>query len=406
MRLSLAITLLLMLAIPALGGPPEPPGVPELPDLERIARDVERAGLPIDSAKLDEMEKKLREVDIRMRDVDAQTAKLDEFIKNLQDSIKINEIIIGDDSIIITLDNDSVLSFGGIKAGPRVVVGIGDDDMVGFGSKMTIDEGRIVNGDAVNFFGDIVVNGTVTGGVLTFGGNIYVGSTGEVKQSAVAVFGKVKKEPGGQIANLHIGLRESRPGPHESSSTSAYRIMAIVFLIIYFVWLALSATFSSLLRKNVIKIAEHIEAHPVKSFFLGYLSYALVFVLFIALIISLLGIPLAFLGVPLLLLVSMILSTTAISNLIGARVLHTDQITHQTFLYGTLAFSAIPGLLFLFQLITGSLVLMVFSWILIGLFVFLVVPLGLGAVLSSRFGTRDPKVLLSSPAPPSAPSAQ
>jgi MFS family permease len=172
------------------------------------------------------------------------------------------------------------------------------------------------------------------------------------------------------------------------------------------VWLALAATFSSLLRKNVLRITEHIRLRPWKSFFMGYLAYLLALALVIALTISVLGIPLAILGMPLLLLGAMILATAALSNMIGARVLRTDQISHRTFLYGTLALSALPGMLFLLQLITGSLVLMIFSWILIGIFIFLIVPLGLGAVLSSRFGTRDPKIPPPAPAPQLAPQVQ
>ena len=121
---------------------------------------------------------------------------------------------------------------------------------------------------------------------------------------------------------------------------------------------------------------------------MGYLAYVIVFAAIIALIIIIIGIPLALVGVPLLFLASMILAETTISNIIGQRVSKNHEITLKNYIYGTLILSGLPGLLFFLQFITGSLVLMIFSWILIGLFIFGIIPLGLGAVLATRFGTR------------------
>jgi hypothetical protein len=399
MKNSLLAVLLSLLVTPAFGGPPEPPAAPEIPpvpDTKRIEHDLERLREEFDTTRMRELEESLNDVEIPMRDMDKRMAELHELFKSLHDSLFINDINIGGDSITIVLSNDSILIFNNLKRIPSARGG--NNDIVGFGSGTTIEEGRFIDGDVVQFFGDVTVKGMVSGGVLTIFGNIYVSSTGYIEQSAVAIFGKVKKEPGGRISNLHIDFDEARWGPRESSAANTYRIMALVFLIIFFVWLALSATFSSLLRKNIARISEHIKLRPWKSFFMGYLAYLLVFALFVALIISIFGIPLALLGVPLLLLGAMILSTSALNNLIGARIMHTDEISHRTFLYGTLVTAIIPGLLFLLQLITGSLVLMIFSWILFGIFIFLVIPIGLGAVLSSRFGTRDPK-----PPPSAAP---
>jgi hypothetical protein len=408
MRFLLPISLILVLVLPTLGGPPEPPGVPptpEIPDAEELARALDRVGENLDTAKMREMEENLRKVQRNMGDVDIKIAELDKMLQRFGDSVEINDIRIGDDSIVIVLDNDSVIAFGDLRKNPHVV-GIGKDDLVGFGSKMTIDEGRIVDGDAVNFFGDILVLGTVTGGVLTFGGDIYVSSTGRIDQSAVAIFGKVKKEPGAQIGTLNLAFDEYQKGPRESTAARTYRIMAFVFLIVYFVWILLSATFYSLMGKNVARVSEQIIRSPWKSFFFGYLSYILAFVLLVALTISVLGIPLAILGVPLLLFAAMVLSSTAISCILGHWALKTEIKNIRIFLLGTLVLSGIPLLFFFLQLITGSLTLMVFSWIFIGIFVFLILPLGLGAVLTTRFGTIEPKPAQPSPIPQFAPEAQ
>jgi hypothetical protein len=389
---------ILSLAFSALAGPPEPLGAPEIPQPPEIG-EIPTPDVGLDSARR-------RGLEESQPDVDRQLATLMDHLKNLEDSVFISDIRIGGDSIVIILDNDSVLAFGNIPGTPRVVIGVGDDDLVRFGSRLVIDELQVVNGDVVNFFGDVIVNGTVMGGVLTIGGNIYVGSTGNVRESAVALFGKVKQEPGGQIARLHIDFNEGRRGPIESTEAGSYRIMALVFLIIYSVWLVLSATFSSLLHRSVAIISETVRNRPWKSFFMGYLAYILTIVLFVALFISIVGIPLAALGLPLFLLAAMVISTTALSSLIGRRIVGPNESQMRTFLVGTLIFSGPPGLLFLLQLITGSMVLMIFSWIVIGIFIFLIVPLGLGAVLATRFGTRPPKTTPPAPTPQLSPQVQ
>ena len=224
---------------------------------------------------------------------------------------------------------------------------------------------------------------------MTVGGNIYVASTGYVRDGALAVSGKVKQEPGARIGSVNVALNEAgRHPPYLEGPTNPYRIMAVVFLAIYLVWIFLSAIFTSLIRINIGRVVQSIVSRPWRSFFMGYLAYVIAFVALIALIIIIIGIPLAIVGVPLLLLASMILAQTALANIIGQRTINSTEISLKTYFYGTLILSGLPGLLFFIQLITGSLTIMVFSWIFIGLFILVIVPLGLGAVLTTRFGTR------------------
>jgi hypothetical protein len=408
MRILLSIFLVFLLAGGVFAGPPEPPGVPDVPeppDLEELERQIGRIAPSLDTLKIRRMEERLRDYDFQMRDMDKQLAELERLLANLPESILIDNLQIGGDSIIIALNNDSIYSFYNIHKALRAD-GRGNDDQVSIGSSVVIEEDRYVDGDVVSFFGDVTVNGIVSGGVLTFFGDIYVSSTGYVEESAVAIFGKVKQEPGGQIADLHVALSEARHGPAESPAATTYRVMALVFLIIFFAWLVLSATFYSLLGRNVSRVTEQITLRPWKSFFFGYLAYGLALVLLIALIISLIGIPLAILGVPLLLFAALVMSSTAISCFLGRRVLRTHEKNFRTFLYGNMVLSGIPGALFLLQLITGSLVLMIFSWIVIALFIFIILPLGLGAVLMTRFGTREAKPAPPGPLPQLAPQAQ
>jgi hypothetical protein len=110
------------------------------------------------------------------------------------------------------------------------------------------------------------------------------------------------------------------------------------------------------------------------------------------------------------LLAGMVLSSTALSNLIGQRILRQNEISFKTFIVGALVLSGLPGLFFLIQLLTGSVVIMVFSWLFIAFFIFIIAPFGLGAVLKTRFGTRDNAIEVTivhtppnSPTPPTSP---
>ncbi len=388
MRLFLSILLALALAAVCLAGPPEP----EIPDLPEIP---EPPDIP-DLDALDSLEA-LRDIDIKMRDMDVKLKDLERLLRNIEDSIEIQDIMIGGDSIVVVLSNDSVIAIESVNKIEKIGK---DNSIISFGWYV-VPEDKVIDGNIINIGSDVTVKGTVNGTVMTLGGNIYVTSTGYV-QDAIALSGKVKQEAGGQIASMRIALKDAKIGP-DNEVTNPYRVMAVVFLIIYFTWLILSATFTSLLRKNVARTAIMIEANPWMSFVKGYLTYLLALAALIALLVSILGIPLAVVGVPVALFACMILAVTALANLIGQRILHTDEISIKTFLFGNLALAGVPGILFLLQAITGSLVIMIFSWIVIGIFVLIIVPFGLGGVLATRFGTREPK-LPPPPTPPPAPA--
>jgi hypothetical protein len=348
--------------------------------------------LNIPKIKLDTM--KLNKMVQGLERMDSSLVKLDKMMLRISDSIKVKDISIGGDSIVITLSNDSVLwlqSSSGTPTLPRH-----DNSFVNVGTKYTVEEGKVINGNIVNIGGDVIVKGTVNGSVWTIGSNIYVSPTGYIQDGAIAVSGKLKVDPGGQVTNLKLSLNDSRHGMQESP-TNMFRVMAVIFLGIYVIWMVLASTFASLMKVNVGRVANLVRARPWKSFFIGYLTYLLAFAAIIVLTISILGIPLAIVGVPVALFAGMVLAVTALSCMIGQRLTNSQETNFRTFLYGSLVLSGLPGLFFLIQLITGSMVIMIFSWLFIGLLIFVVAPFGLGAVLSTRFGTRT---ILSTPTPP------
>jgi|GEM_PF-1805368 len=333
----------------------------------------------IDPYALKDLEKKL----IRLRQ---KYEGIGRVLEGIDEGHKIEELILGGDSIFILLDNDSSFTFHYSKSFDRA--GTSQKDIIRFGNTITIEEDEVIEGDVVSAFGDVIVHGTVEGGVIAFSGDIYVSSTGNVESGVLALSGRVKQEPGSRVGAVTWGSHYVRTELGDYNR-SAFRTMGLVFIIIYIIWIILTATCASLLKSNVKTVGQYIKEDGVfKSFFMGYLAYFLALIIFIGLSITILGIPLALLGVPLALLGATILSSTAINNLIGLKILNTEQYSFKAFFYGSLFLGLIPGLLFLVQLLTGNLAIMVFSWIFIGLFIFIILPVGLGAVLSTRFGTR------------------
>lgn len=394
MKTLLGILISFLTASAVYAGPPEPPEVPQVPESPKVVIGKREIVMPeIDTVKLREMTKNLEGMDDKM-------ARMAELMRNFSDSIKIKDLSIGGDSILIVLSNDSTIFLQG-----NTISNLKHDDnsFVNVGNKYTVEEGKVVSGNIVNVGADVVVKGVVNGSVMTIGGDIYVASTGFIRDGAVALSGKLKVEPGGRVTNVRMAFNES---PYNSghSDTRVFRVMAAVFLIIYIIWLVLAATFTSLLKSNVEKVANVIIARPWKSFFFGYLAYLLALAAIIVLTLTILGIPVALVGVPVALFAAMVLAVTALSNLVGRRATGSQEISLRTFLIGTLILAGLPGLFFFIQLITGSLVIMIFSWIMIGFLIGVIVPLGLGAVLTTRFGTRDLPPGPVAPVPPAEPA--
>lgn len=328
----------------------------------------------------------IKNLELKIQKLDKRYKGIGIVLEGLDDGFEIDELILDGDSIFLRLDNDSEFIFRYAEIPDEDYSS--RNDIIRFGTTIIIEEDEIIEGDVISVFGDVIVNGTVEGEVNTFSGDIYIASTGYVANGVVAISGKIKREPGSRVGSVTFSTHRSSTD-FGDDDRAVYRMMAFVLSIIFVIWFILTATCASLMRTNVKKIEQHIKSDGlIKSFFWGYLIYFLGFLAFIGLLITIIGIPVALLGLPLAFLAATVLSSTVISNLIGQKILPSDNQTFKTFLYGSLYLYLLPGLLFLVQLITGNLVIMIFSWIVISIFIFIIFPIGLGAVYKTRFGYR------------------
>jgi len=278
--------------------------------LEEVLNDYEEIE-GIDTYVIRDQEKKLLKLKKKYKG-------MEQVLKGIEEGNEIYELILGGDSIFIRLENDSSFTFR-YSESPDIIGGT-QNDIIRFGKSIIIEEGEVIEGDVVAAFGDVVVKGTVEGGVIAFSGDIYVTSTGKVENGVLALSGKVKTDQGGDISAFTWGTRYDRTD-FRDYNRSVYRTMGSVLLIIYIIWLILTATCASLLKSNVDRVMQTVKQNGViKSFFLGYLAYFLALILFIGLNITILGIPLAILGVPLMLLAANVLSSTALNISADRRV--------------------------------------------------------------------------------------
>lgn len=288
--------------------------------------------------------------------------------------------------------------------------------------RVTIEPDETITGDVVCVFGgDIDVQGRVDGMVFTMFGNINV--DGDVGDAAVAPFGAVRvgangkvagdvvasnieKEPGGRIGGYRNELffRFLGDSWEPRGAYWAQTTLTVIVLLKVLFWVFLVLLAHALAARNVAKVKAKIQMSFFKSFFIGILVQILLLPLVLLLIMTIIGIPVALFLIPLMIVAAVILSQAAIGLYLGEKI---DQNTNLKFatplgktLAGLLALQTVPLLSVIFawgtgsNLLGGSFRMLAFSMIVLSMLLgYVVVTLGTGAVVMTRFGTRprDPQ---------------
>jgi hypothetical protein len=328
-----------------------------------------------------------------------------------------------DDATSITIDRDGI-KIGGVRIdtdqgvvreydsgeyydedGTRI--SISGKDVVRFGDDVIIDEGEVVGGDAVAILGSVLVNGTLEGDAVAVGGTVTVGPHGRVDGDAVGIGGGVSKDPGGVIRGERVSIgrgghwagtwdrggftRYHRPFPWGFFSRGGRLLMWIVWTIML-VLLALLIT--AVARRPVETISMKAKHEAFKMGLIGLAAWLLLGPAMLLFIVTIIGIPIGLLVLPMVFALALLVGYTAVSLAVGER-------------FGGGANGRSPyvsvaiGILVLQALnIIAGIIRMPGSWIgafgfviaLIGYAViFVAATVGLGAVITTRFGTAKPK---------------
>jgi hypothetical protein len=149
----------------------------------------------------------------------------------------------------------------------------------------------------------------------------------------------------------------------------------------------------SVAPKHVTKVKTKLEKEMLKSGLVGFLGEILILPIFVLLLITIIGIPIAILVQPLLILLAILLGYVAASLYIGEKFKENTNIKPQTALMTLLLGIIVVELIPLFARIIGiagdpgsavGLILVIIYWALI----YLILTIGFGAVILTRFGTR------------------
>jgi hypothetical protein len=302
-----------------------------------------------------------------------------------------------------------------------------NDQVTQLASNIEVREDEVVRGDVVCIFCDIDVAGTVTGSAVSVFGNVKV--DGRVMGEAIAPFGRVQvgqegyvrsdafaskilREPGGRIdgsrQEVFFNFLGGDDGLGEAWTRTTFTI--IVALKILF-WLFLVLLAHALAARNIVKVKERITRSYMKSFLMGVLGQILLIPVFLLLLVTIIGIPVALFVLPLMLFGGLVLAQAAVGQLVGDKLAENTSLPLRTSLSRTitgvaaLQIFAYLTIVFIWPAGHGTsggafrLVTLV-MFILSAIMGYVVMTLGTGSVILTRFGTRPKELAVASEVPP------
>jgi len=253
-------------------------------------------------------------------------------------------------------------------------------------------------------FGNINVEGEVGDATVAPFGAVRVGANGKVAGDVVA--SSIEKEPGGRIGGYRNELFFKFLGDtwEPRGAYWAQTTLTVIVLLKVLFWVFLVLLAHALAARNVAKVKAKIQTSFFKSFFIGIAVQILLLPLILLLIMTIIGIPVAVFLLPLMIVAAVILSQAAIGLFLGEKI---DENTNLKFptplgktLAGLMALQSVPLLAVVFawgtglNLLGGSFRMLAFSTVVLSVILgYVVVTLGTGAVVMTRFGTRpkDPQ---------------
>ena len=315
------------------------------------------------------------------------------------DDDTVKQIEIGEDGVVITDESGDTMVLDWDEAVGIETVG---EDVVRIGNDVHVPEGQVVEGDAVSIMGDVRVDGYVEGDAVAVGGSLILGPNGRVDGDGVSVGGSVEKNGGvirGETVSIGFGKGWcSGPGFFMGSFFSAARRFGLLIL-----WLAILMVLGALLiavvRRPIDIVSDRVRKEAFFNGLIGLLAWALVIPVIVLLAITIIGIPIAIL-VPFVFAIMMLLGFIGVSVATGQRF--AGVVNGSSYRAMAIGVIVLYGLVVLGSLLRMGPGPLHFAGSIIGFIgwaiVFVAVTVGLGAVITSRFGTRE-KMPKAAPAP-------
>lgn len=287
-----------------------------------------------------------------------------------------------------------------------------DGSLVVFGGLVSLEAGSIVAGDVILLGGNAIIDGSVEGDILLVGGLLELGQDAIVEGDVAVIAGHMERNPDAMVYGKvtegvegpvsidtpgSIDFPFSFPGGGDFPSIQITQNPALEFLWVLFrsiMWAAVAVLTVLFVPRHTEQVGKVAISQPLVSGGMGLLSMVVAPIALLIMIITIIGIPVALLSI-FLVFVVWIFGVISLGTQVGKRLGKTFNRDW------ALAVSAGLGT-FLLTLVIESInkVIPCLGWL--GLL--LAAMLGIGAVVLTRFGTRDyPVVELQQQFPPAGP---
>lgn len=184
-------------------------------------------------------------------------------------------------------------------------------DLTRVGNDIHIEQDEVVRGDVTAIRGDITVDGTVHGGVVSFGGDIYLNPTARVDGDVVCVGGELHEEQGAYVSGERVTalsggrgermarrLRVSSSGHEREWGWGGLKLFGALMRLL--IAIGLTVLVAWLFPGRIAVGAETLKRQPAVSLGIGALVHALfvpsivaLALVMVLLCITIIGIPLA-----------------------------------------------------------------------------------------------------------------
>jgi len=359
----------------------------------------------------------------------ADTAKGDSASAHHRRSVQTNDVVIDENGIRIAgqKGTSTTTSTGGTPAVPatpappsppadiNIDVSQHGGDVVRFGEHVTVQKGESVAGDVVVIGGSLDVYGRVSGDVVSVGGDsITVHDGGVVNGQAVCVGGVVYQDEGAEIRGEVVSLNLGGPFGHRTGFRR-WRMYASPFgfftrlfstVVALGVLFGLACLIMLVFGPQVDRVATALARDPLKSGAIGLLTVVALPPIIFLVAVTVIGIPAALVLV-LAWFFANIFGMVAVSRATGSRIAHRMTVDRSPYLATGIGMLVLCALFVIGLLIShsGGLVPLP-GWLftMTGLLTLSVASVvGLGAVVTTRFGRRDWGTTPATPGPPPSP---
>jgi len=253
-----------------------------------------------------------------------------------------------------------------------------------FGGEATIEDGARVNGDVAVMGGTLTVGGEVNGNIAVMGGTVFLSDTAEVHGDIRTLGGTVNRDPGATVdGTISSGPSDwnfnlPRLVPDQVGDVLGPIWSFFIGILQAFVMAAIAVLVGMFMPAPTQRVASTVTAQPVVSGAIGLLTLIVAPVLIVLLAITLILIPvalLALLALVLLVAYGWIAVGLELGQRMGASLFHTNWTPPVAAGIGTLVLSLLAAVVGVIPCV---------GWLL----PFLVIIVGLGGVLASKFGAQ------------------